>query len=110
MGVAKLLPEGSINETGRAKVDEFLAVEGCPNVFALGDCCNTPDRAQDGSARRSSRRDCRCQYPARGRGKTEEGLQAEVRRDARPFRGVGGCRFVQWVEPSQLCCGDVEVL
>ena len=43
--VAKLLPAGSIEETtGRAKVDEFLAVEGCPdNVFALGDCCNTPE-------------------------------------------------------------------
>ena len=41
--VAKLLPATSIDATGRAKVDEFLAVEGCPNVFALGDCCNTPE-------------------------------------------------------------------
>ena len=42
--VAKLLPANSIDEiTGRAKVDEFLAVEGCSNVFALGDCCNTPE-------------------------------------------------------------------
>ena len=41
--VAKLLPASSIDETGRAKVDEFLAVEGCSNVFALGDCCNTPE-------------------------------------------------------------------
>jgi len=41
--VAKLLPATSIDENGRVKVDEYLAVEGCSNVFALGDCCNTAE-------------------------------------------------------------------
>ena len=41
--VAKLLPATSIDENGRVKVDEYLAVEGCSDVFALGDCCNTAE-------------------------------------------------------------------
>ena len=41
--VAKLLPATSIDENGRVKVDEYLAVEGCSNVFALRDCCNTAE-------------------------------------------------------------------
>ena len=41
--VAKLLPATSIDENGRVKVDEYLAVDGCSDVFALGDCCNTAE-------------------------------------------------------------------
>ena len=41
--IAKLIPATSVDAQGRVKVDEFLGVEGCPDVYALGDCVNTPE-------------------------------------------------------------------
>ncbi|EDO42769.1 predicted protein [Nematostella vectensis] len=32
-----------MDERGRLKVDEFLQVEGTPDVYAIGDCNNTPE-------------------------------------------------------------------
>ena len=85
--VAKLLPATSIDENGRVKVDEYLAVEGCSHVFALGDCCNTAEHKMAAHAavhgeclvvffykrlllnsictvsQTKKRRDCGCQHP-----------------------------------------------
>jgi len=40
---ARLLPEGCFDMNGRVKVDEYFRVSGCPDVFAIGDICNTSE-------------------------------------------------------------------
>jgi len=37
------LMDGKLDENHRIKVDEFLKVEGFSNIYAIGDCCNTPE-------------------------------------------------------------------
>jgi len=41
--VEKLVPADKIDENNRIKVNEYLCVEGTTSVFAIGDCCNTPE-------------------------------------------------------------------
>lgn len=41
--VAALVPVEGFDDKGRVKVDEFLGVEGCPGLYALGDCSNTSE-------------------------------------------------------------------
>lgn len=32
-----------MDSLGRLKVDQYLGVEGIPNVYAIGDCSSTPE-------------------------------------------------------------------
>eukprot|EP00092_Neocalanus_flemingeri_P015668 GFUD01016959.1.p1 GENE.GFUD01016959.1~~GFUD01016959.1.p1 ORF type:complete len:376 (+),score=91.40 GFUD01016959.1:233-1360(+) len=41
--IEKLVSADSIDENHRIKVNEYLEVEGHPSMFAIGDCCNTPE-------------------------------------------------------------------
>jgi len=41
--VTKSFLPGSLDENNRIKVNKFLQVEGFTNVYAIGDCCNTPE-------------------------------------------------------------------
>lgn len=35
--------ESKFDENGRLKVNEYLQIEGYENIFAIGDCTNTPE-------------------------------------------------------------------
>lgn len=41
--INKLMTPEFIDENNRIKVNEFLALEGHPTVFSIGDCCNTDE-------------------------------------------------------------------
>ncbi len=32
-----------MEENGQLRVDQFLRVDGCEDIYAIGDCCNTKD-------------------------------------------------------------------
>jgi len=41
--INKLVDAKHIDENGRIIVNEFLQLDGLPNIFAIGDCCNTSE-------------------------------------------------------------------
>ena len=41
--LSSLLRPDQLDELGRAKVNQFLQLEGDEKVFAIGDCCNTQE-------------------------------------------------------------------
>ena len=89
----------------RVKVDSALQVEGLKNVFAIGDCCNTPEEKMAAYAQRHGEHVAKNIVDQVKKGKTE------MKPYSKPFTGMiitvgkdAGVGVMQgWNLPSFAC-------